>query len=157
VPSQLSKNGTCYAKVKQGGPDGPPFAASGPAVTTLLGGGGSRGRRSLDRLLLPRTTGAALAGADGELHHVVAGEGEIPPQMALRPPTQALTLLLQLLALVDGFLQLTARHLLRQVQRLPLGDQPVQRRDDLLEVRHLRQVRLEVGADQLPLVGPLRE
>src|SRR4051812_5756447 len=108
-------------KVKQGGRTAP-LCCIGSCRRTLLDGG----LRGLGRrLLLPRTAGAALAGADAELHQVVTGEAEAPPQMGLRPPTQALTLLLQLLALVDGVLQLPARHLLRRIQRLPLGDQPV--------------------------------
>ena len=109
------------------------------------------------RLGLPRTARPRLEGSDSEFHQVIAGEPEAPPQVGRRPAAQGLTLLLELLAAMDEVLQLAPRGLLLTVQALALGDQRVERRDDLLEVRHLRQVRLDVGVDQLPLRDLLRE
>src|SRR6478609_8250731 len=58
---------------------------------------------------------------------------------------------------MNDVLHLPTRSLLLAVQALRLGDQRVERRDDLLEIRHLLQMRLDTAVEELPLRDLLRE
>src|SRR5947199_7165468 len=115
------------------------------------------GRSLGDRRLTAGSPGTALARLDSELHQLLAGEAEDPPQMGRRPPPQALTPLLHALAPVDDVLQPAAHHLLLDVQRLRLDEQRVQLRGDLLEEGPLPQEGPDAGAQQLPEAGASRK
>src|SRR4051794_4936898 len=94
-------------------PEGSPRAALRERTTMplrLLSGG--------RRLGLPRTAQARLEGTDSELHQLIAGEPEAPPQVGRHPAAQDLALLLHLLAAVNEILELAPTGLLLAVQAL---------------------------------------